>query len=444
MDFWLQRQGQGWQAIGHAEAIPAGVYTIIVQSPQPHFTLPVHCRHFPPESSPSRQTQPLQSWDTTIRTNEEGIAVLAHAQYLEPGWWEWCCRDGDLIAELFGDPQNDTLIVQVIPAPEPLPAPPSPPNSESPPEQIPRAASTPESMPESPLEALPPTEVEFTLMRQELAASPGSKVIVAGRTSSAGEIIMQLHSYEGVLISQGRQTVKMWGEGKSVAFSISLVVPDHPWTQPLQGEAELYQGSRCLSRQSFRVCCQAEPPSPLMTLRPKLWQEDELVPGFPPEPTPPLSWLDEKSERTVQKLLRLSQLAPIPSEPNPPAPLTEPSACSLPSPSPAANPGDPPFTLTLPDPLISQQVVEILITLSPGAPPHCYIQLSVFHGQTRECLDGPRYLLDWRTDAQGSRFTTTRMTIPTLKTELVWVATLIDPETNSHSQPLQVSRLIRR
>jgi hypothetical protein len=52
--------------------------------------------------------------------------------------------------------------------------------------------------------------------------------------------------------------------------------------------------------------------------------------------------------------------------------------------------------------------------------------------------------LDWRTDAQGSRFTTTRMTIPTLKTELVWVATLIDPETNSHSQPLQVSRLIRR
>ncbi|MEN9204773.1 MAG: hypothetical protein Q6J68_01280 [Thermostichales cyanobacterium SZTDM-1c_bins_54] len=408
MDFWLQRQGQGWQAVGHGETIPAGVYTLIVQSPQPHFTLPVHCRHYPPHPSPGQQ-QPLHSWDSTARTNEEGIAVLAHELYLEPGWWEWCCRDGDLIAELFGDPQNDRLIVQVVGEPEPAAAP---------------AVIVPAPVAEP--------AVDFTLMRQELAGSPGSKVIVAGRTSCAGDIVMELASPEGVLISQGRQSVKMWGEGKSVAFSVSLLLPDHPWTQPLQGQAELYQGSQLLARQSFRVACQAEPPSPLMTNRPKLWQEDELVPGSPPEPTPPLSWpsswVDEQCERSVQKLLRLAQLAP---EPPGAVPGSEPELV-----------GD--LTITLPDSLVSQQTIEIKVTVAATVPPCSYVELSVLHGQTQECLDGPRYLLHWQQEEQGYRSSSTRMTIPSLKTELVWVARWIDPDNQQQGEPVRVSRLIRR
>ena len=107
MFFWAKpADGNQWIEIPPTEgSLMPGVYNIAVQSPQPHFTVVSHLRHY------LRQEDGTDKliWETeqTSRTNEEGVGWVIQNIELKAGWWQVGCRDADLVAELFGEtPQN--------------------------------------------------------------------------------------------------------------------------------------------------------------------------------------------------------------------------------------------------------------------------------------------------------------------------------------------------
>jgi hypothetical protein len=377
MKFWIKRAGnEEWVPISAEDGLLfTDTYTIIAHSPQPHFTITVDVHQYrlvqsdgseaevaPPAADLSQghklqQGEQLQHLQRSIRTNDEGIGVILPATALTPGLWELHCHDADLIAELFGEGQSNTLRFQVVapvtsqalgdplsvnpsdpafshlqiptpvpaatPATEPLPLPVPPP--------IP-LASAPQSYP---LEAtLAPIEPpNFSLVHTELEGSPGEFLVLTGRIGSSGDLAVEVFAQDQPIF-QSQRSIQFPADAKSAAFSIPIPLPATPWQGDLVGNLTLKgsTGQPSPSIQFTVSCLEPMPSDPSATLESRVssapLDHDPSSVGLAPQshsfqpsveiPLPsstPSAAPSPTAEtllvgRTWQKLLSISQVKP--------------------------------------------------------------------------------------------------------------------------------------
>ena len=94
LSFWVRRNGQEeWQPVPAEGAIlEEDTYTVLAHCPQPYFTITVEVRHRPlaaedeqaPAEAKASKGELLQT--RSVRTNEEGIAIVLPATRLAPGF----------------------------------------------------------------------------------------------------------------------------------------------------------------------------------------------------------------------------------------------------------------------------------------------------------------------------------------------------------------------
>jgi hypothetical protein len=491
LSFWVRRNGQEeWQPVPAEGAIlEEDTYTVLAHCPQPYFTITVEVRHRPlaaedeqaPAEAKASKGELLQT--RSVRTNEEGIAIILPATRLAPGSWELHCRDADLIAELFGEKElKNCLRFQVVPAPA----------QSEPAAALVAQPTEPESAPQ-PKEPAPPPEL-FSLMHSELEGSPEEVLVLTGRIGCSGELQVRLWQ-EGSPdpLFQGRRQIQLPGQARTAVFSIPLTLPSQPWARPLQGEVCLAPSSWQhpeLLRVPFSVRCRGQGEGP-----PSLPQEAEPP---TPEASPASTTTLLSPERTLQKLLRIWQrsasggkeapdpLPPqeLPASPTPPAEAAakanaQPGVGTLPTEppgkeavlpaqteiqptSPSAVTDQNPETLPLPpgvcpapqllvpEHLRAGDNFDVVLRLpaslnsvsSSSEQPPLWIKFWVKHGRTRSLVDGPRWLLDFSRNEQGQWQALTRMTIPPGVPELIFEAWAVSPDRQQQSDRVTEHRSI--
>ncbi len=255
LSFWVRRNNQeDWQPVpAEGTVLEEDTYSIVVRSPQPHFTITVEVRQhpLPPEnggSTPVEDPNRLQIQTRSVRTNDEGIGIILPATHLAPGFWELHCRDADLIAELFGEAEvKNCLRFQVLPvgrnedsvrrtrqeiAPPPLTDPEMgiPTMTE---EARPEGGSSPEPIQEWAAEL-------FSLMHTELEGSPDEVLVLTGRIGCSGELRVQVWQQgKDLPIFEGQRLIQFPAEARTAVFSIPITLPNHTWPRPLNGELVL-------------------------------------------------------------------------------------------------------------------------------------------------------------------------------------------------------------
>ncbi|MEM9566894.1 MAG: hypothetical protein AAF974_01195, partial [Cyanobacteria bacterium P01_E01_bin.34] len=114
MFFWAKpADSLDWEEIpATGGLLVAGTYSIAVQSPQPHFTIMSNLRHFfrLEDGSETLRWQTEQS----SCTNDEGVGWIVQDLELTAGRWQISCHDADLVAELFGESADNSIMFQVI------------------------------------------------------------------------------------------------------------------------------------------------------------------------------------------------------------------------------------------------------------------------------------------------------------------------------------------
>ncbi|WP_244352882.1 hypothetical protein [Thermostichus vulcanus] len=375
----MRREGQeAWEPVpAEGAVLEEDTYTIVARSPQPHFTITVEVRQYPPTqgeglptalASPKKvTTPPTQTQTRSVRTNDEGIGIILPASHLSPGFWELHCRDADLIAELFGEAEAENCLrFQVMPrglasGPQAGRSPEMALSSLAEPEPVPPANAqdaVPEAVPLSP-KSNPTSEWAaelFSLMHTELEGSPDEVLVLTGRIGCSGELRVQVwQPGKDLPIFEGQRLIQFPPEARTAVFSIPITLPNHTWTRPLNGELVLTPTST-----GWRDPSQPTHPLTIAFSIRCRGESDELNPDHVsgPEsleeasaPSLPLTRLREGAaqaasrshsstttllspERTLQKLLRIWQqstplreldtgpVAPQGSEPIAPAPET--------------------------------------------------------------------------------------------------------------------------
>ncbi|MFS8860971.1 hypothetical protein NW852_10770 [Synechococcus sp. H60.1] len=491
LSFWVRRNGrEDWQPVSAEGAIlEEDTYTIVARSPQPHFTITVEVRQRPLPTENSGSPAGANSKTTTsllqtrsVRTNEEGIGIILPATHLAPGFWEFHCRDADLIAELFGETElNNCLRLQVVPgSAQPEPAAP-----------LAAQPTGPEPSAQTKAAAIPPEL--FSLMHSELEGSPDEVLVLTGRIGCSGELrvrVWQEGEGEQSPVFEGQRLIQFPAEARTAVFSIPITLPSYTWSRPLRGELRLTPSSWPDPeplRISFSVRCRGQgevlPPSSGIPAGQQR-QEETPAAADSSSPTSPLL----SPERTLQKLLRIWQRstpagkedaggAPSPLQPEElpasPAPLAdtapEPAAqpeppreeAASPPPLAAASPGTSPLSpqvpaacpvpqLVVPEQLRAGDNFDVVLRLpasvnsasgSTSQPP-LWIKFWVKHGRTRSLVDGPRWLLDFSRDDQGRWQALTRMTIPPGVPELIFEAWAVSPDRQQQSDRVTERRSI--
>ncbi|MEL7476762.1 MAG: hypothetical protein AAGJ55_11120, partial [Cyanobacteria bacterium J06555_12] len=114
MFFWAKpADSPEWEEIpATGGLLVAGMYSIAVQSPQPHFTIVSNLQHFCRQEDGTEMLR----WQTeqSSRTNDEGVGWIVQDLELTAGRWQISCRDADLVAELFGENADNSITFQAI------------------------------------------------------------------------------------------------------------------------------------------------------------------------------------------------------------------------------------------------------------------------------------------------------------------------------------------
>ncbi len=299
MEFWIRQTDQGeWRSIPlRGATLPAGDYAILTRSPQPHFTISVDVYQYSPHS----EDKVLHQQGFT-RTNEEGLGEILPLTALEPGRWELHCRDGDLIAELFGENQSDVLCFEILPAEThndaPVPLSTAAPafrsgrgvgsSPEFHPEEHPQAPAVPSPLMAAPQawdpldseneigrdQPLPPEDPAplgavapespalassanppFSLMHSRLQGAPGEVLVLTGRIECSGDLEARVYNQKQ-LVFENQRTIRLPGDARSAVFSIQVPLPSSPWPGTLIGTLTLRgltDGSH--SSLTFTVSC---------------------------------------------------------------------------------------------------------------------------------------------------------------------------------------------
>lgn len=404
MKFLLKHEDQ-WQILPPTGMLlPAGIHTIAIQSPQPHFTITAHIRHYEgPRNDNARERRQLWSQDRAVRTNEEGLGLILLDMALSPGSWEVRCTDADLIAELFGEGIADTLQFTVVPLTL---------NDRSP-----RPAQY--EVPPSPVaEPLPPTTnravpldmsgIDFQILPNRLTAAAGNKAFLAGRTNCSGLVVVIVTTPQGAPLIQLRQPVKLRTGAQSAAFTLPLFVPDNA-SGTLHGQVILFDSQdQPLAESQFQLVVDT-PTAPIqaVTPRPEPTAPELSVPELSVPEQPPLLaalpmiatlCLDAPPSQTLSKLQRFANIATLPARPVVPEPEPEPEPLKE----------APKLMLQVPEFITSGVSVPISVNLATDLPP-CAVCLTLFAGD--RLLDGPRWLVQWDNQA-GSLSSKTRIIIP--------------------------------
>ncbi len=418
LSFWVRRNNQeDWQPVpAEGTVLEEDTYSIVVRSPQPHFTITVEVRQHPlplenggPAPVEDPKTTPLPTQTRSVRTNDEGIGIILPASHLAPGFWELHCRDADLIAELFGEAEvKNCLRFQVLPVgrnensvpltrqevtPLPLPEP-----------EMGIPTMTEEAWSEGDPSPEPTREWAaelFSLMHTELEGSPDEVLVLTGRIGCSGELRVQVWQQgKDLPIFEGQRLIQFPAEARTAVFSIPITLPNHTWPRPLKGELVLTPTAN-----SWRDANSPTHPLTIPFFIRCRGESDPLNPAPAEEASVsslPLSRLREGAaqaassgrstitllspERTLQKLLRIwqqstpihghvssaEQESPLPvAEPVEPQTLTFPSENSssekdsLPLMQPAAEP----IAQPLPEPELSRIPEAELPTLLPEPSP---------------------------------------------------------------------------
>lgn len=273
MEFWTrQADHEEWRSIPlEGATLPAGDYAILTRSPQPHFTISVDVYR----SAPQAEDKVLHQQRFT-RTNEEGLGEILPLTPLEPGRWEFHCRDGDLIAELFGENQSDVLCVEIYPS-TPISAPgepahrdrsidpgwssrshsplaePEPSRVASSVDRVERKEPQPDPQPDlvgkgaangsavhppSPPPDTDPSSRLFSLMHSRLQGAPGEVLVLTGRIECSGDLEARVYNQKQ-LVFENQRTIRLPGDARSAVFSIQVPLPASPWSSPLIGTLTL-------------------------------------------------------------------------------------------------------------------------------------------------------------------------------------------------------------
>ncbi|MEN9201593.1 MAG: hypothetical protein Q6K80_05510 [Thermostichus sp. DG_1_6_bins_120] len=355
LSFWVRREGQEvWEPVpAEGTVLPEDTYTIVARSPQPHFTITVEVRQYPPAqggdlpvTKATFNTTPIQTQSRSVRTNDEGIGIILPTSYLSPGFWELHCRDADLIAELFGEAETENCLrLQVVPRevgagsgpPEEMALP-----LRDEPEPVAFAAAQehqdkPPTVASSPDSGVALAAELFSLMHTELEGSPNEMLVLTGRIGCSGELRVRVwQAGQDLPIFEGQRLIQFPVEARTAVFSIPITLPSHTWTCPLRGELLLTPNRQDLNpnrlplRIAFSIRCRGESDTllveeastsrlPLTRLREGAAQAASS--GHSSATTTTLL----SPERTLQKLLRIWQQSTPELAPVPPAP-TEPVA----------------------------------------------------------------------------------------------------------------------
>ncbi len=302
MNFWMKiGQSDQWIAIpaqgGH---FPPGMYTILAQSPQPHFNITVDITHYHPDDLPAivrskRSRRSSNQHQRYIRTNDEGVGILLPAKELAPGLWEIQCQDADLIAELFGEYKTVILRFEISPDAPPLTdqtdtneSAANSPNSYTAPElpvsveaihsdstqQLPDVNSQSSDQPEDQqyeVHSLPELTDEqgidrwvesaepLVLQQTHLEGVPNEVLILAGQLGAPGDLEIRVYA-QGRLYFESQQAVAIPIDAHSVAFQLPLPLPTHPWSGHLLGSLIFKPATDTQSTSlTFTVRCRLNP-----------------------------------------------------------------------------------------------------------------------------------------------------------------------------------------
>ena len=471
MFFWAKpADGNQWLEIPPTDgALMPGVYNIAVQSPQPHFTLVSHLRHYLRQEDGTRELV----WQTeqSSRTNEEGVGWVMQNLELKEGWWQFDCRDADLVAELFGEPPQNCVSFQVAAAKSPLVETLSPPG-----------ASTAEAFPSS--EAFPSEEVSSeafpsevvpseALSSEALSSDSGWPLSEAARNpaslwydttrhaqivsepaiaeatehldrsppSSSTPTPIQTSSVEmnGPETSEPQTATELhsdpgwpapdpWGEMTS-----SLAEPSTDWTPDLQEDDLLppnlaFASSRSPDRTMLRLLGFINAAATAKTTQQRYHllnrrgaDHREVIDGVVGEVievphTQPLN--DLASPKHLNRTVLDRDVTTTSNEPTPrpdESTIHHDVSAVLPDPAPTPQNPAPPapinlLTLEIPKYLSSGDLVKVVMRLTTGFHPAC-IKLWVSDSVTDTIVDGPRWILDFTKDDRG-RSGVTHFTIP--------------------------------
>lgn len=280
MNFWLKvGQADQWIAIpANGGCFPPGTYTILAQSPQPHFNITVDITHYHPHDLQAMVRSKRARRTTTnrhqrhIRTNDEGVGILLPAKELVPGFWEIRCQDADLIAELFGEYKTVTLRFEINPeAPFPVlptelsqptqpassslesdsvdftadltaessdhsqsPADPYSVQNRSEASQEPLTTDRSVSGDHEPEDGFVDPREPLALSQKHLDGSPNEVLILVGRLGAPGDLEARVYT-QGRLFFESQQRISFSPQARSATFQLPIPLPSKPWTGSLLG-----------------------------------------------------------------------------------------------------------------------------------------------------------------------------------------------------------------